>query len=123
VLQRCLELFTWLRLPRQTIPNISYTETVQTAYGKHPPHYTSILYLHTGVVIYSYIPQSVLFIVFYMAATSDIYVNQINKGLGSFRHLFESTRAELGIAASQDAVQVVFSTVATAGRPIVKYFC
>jgi len=63
--------------------------------------------------------QSALSIVFYMAAASDLYkihVNQINEGLGSFHRLFESTHAELGVAASQDAVQVVFSTVATAGR-------
>jgi hypothetical protein len=53
-----------------------------------------------------------------MAATSEpdtIHVNQINEGLGAFRLLFESTRAGLGIAVSQDAVQVVFSTIATAG--------
>jgi hypothetical protein len=53
-----------------------------------------------------------------MAAASEldtIHVNQINEGLGTFRRLFESTRAELGIGASQDTVQVVFSTVATAG--------
>lgn len=52
-----------------------------------------------------------------MAAASelDIIHNQINEGLGAFRHLFESTRAELGIAASQDVVQVVFSTVVIAG--------
>ncbi|KAH6667434.1 hypothetical protein B0J14DRAFT_619990 [Halenospora varia] len=67
----------------------------------------------------SYIPQSALSIVFHMATASDldnIHVNKINEGLGSFRRLFESTRAELGVAASQDAVQVVFSTVATAAH-------
>ena len=53
-----------------------------------------------------------------MAATSEldtIHANQINEGLGVFRRLFESTRAELGIGASQDTVQVVPTTVATAG--------
>ncbi len=53
-----------------------------------------------------------------MAAASDldqIYVNPISEGLGSFRRRFESTRAELGVAASQDAVQVVFLTVVLAG--------
>ncbi|KFY03989.1 hypothetical protein V490_00032, partial [Pseudogymnoascus sp. VKM F-3557] len=58
-----------------------------------------------------------LSIVFYMAAASEldkIHVNPINEGLGAFRRLFESTRAELSVGASQDAVQVVFSTVATA---------
>ncbi len=47
-----------------------------------------------------------------------ILINQINEGLGAFRRRFESTRAELGIAASRDAVQVVFSTVATAGASL-----
>ena len=53
-----------------------------------------------------------------MAAASELdttHVNQINEGPDAFRRLFESTRAELGVAASQDAVHVVFSTVATAG--------
>jgi len=53
-----------------------------------------------------------------MAATSEldtIHANQINEGLGAFRRLFESTRAGLGIGESQDTVQVVLSTVATAG--------
>lgn len=53
-----------------------------------------------------------------MAAASEldeIHVNPISEGLGAFRRLFESTRAELSVGASQDAVRVVFSTVATAG--------
>lgn len=53
-----------------------------------------------------------------MAATSEldtIRVNQINEGLGAFHRLFELTRAELGIGASQDTAQVALSTVDTAG--------
>ncbi|KAF7867283.1 hypothetical protein EAF04_005366 [Stromatinia cepivora] len=42
-----------------------------------------------------------------MAAASD------NKRFDSFHHSFDSARTELGVAVSQDAVQVVFSTAAT----------
>jgi hypothetical protein len=50
-------------------------------------------------------------------ASSELDVidsNPVKKALGTFQRLFESTRADLGVADSSDAVQVVFST-ATVG--------
>lgn len=41
--------------------------------------------------------------------------NPIKEGLNAFRHLFQSTCTDLSIAASSDAVQVVFSTATVAG--------
>ncbi len=39
----------------------------------------------------------------------------IKDGLGAFRRVFESTLADLRVAVSSDAVQVVFSTAAVVG--------
>ncbi len=53
-----------------------------------------------------------------MATASEldkIRSNPIKEGVGAFRRLFESTRSDLGVALSSDTVQIVFSTVATAG--------
>ena len=41
--------------------------------------------------------------------------NPIKEGLNAFRDLFHSTCADLSIAVSSDAVQVVFSIAAVAG--------
>ncbi len=41
--------------------------------------------------------------------------NPIKEGLNTFRHLFQSTCTDLSIAASLDAVRVVFSTAAVGG--------
>jgi hypothetical protein len=41
--------------------------------------------------------------------------NPIKEGLNAFRHLFQSTCTDLSIAASSEAVQVVFSTANVAG--------
>ncbi|KAL5318088.1 hypothetical protein ACEPPN_015192 [Leptodophora sp. 'Broadleaf-Isolate-01'] len=52
-----------------------------------------------------------------MATTSEldkIRCNPINKGLGAFRHLFESTRSELGVALASSTTQIVFSTALAA---------
>jgi hypothetical protein len=48
-------------------------------------------------------------------ASSELDVinsNPIKKALGTIQRLFESTRADLGLADSFDTVQVVFSTTA-----------
>jgi hypothetical protein len=53
-----------------------------------------------------------------MATASElekIRSNPIKEGLNAFRHLFQSTCTGLSIAATSDAVQVVFSTAAVAG--------
>jgi hypothetical protein len=50
-----------------------------------------------------------------MATASElekIRSNPIKEGLNAFRHLFQSTCTDLSIAATSDAVQVVFSAVA-----------
>jgi hypothetical protein len=62
--------------------------------------------------------------IFFMATASEvekIKSNPINEGLNAFRELFHSTCADLSIAISPDAVQVVFSTAAVAGMP--NFFC
>ncbi len=53
-----------------------------------------------------------------MATVSEldkIRSNPIKDGLGAFRRLFESTRLDLGVAVSSDAVQAVLLTAAVAG--------
>jgi hypothetical protein len=53
-----------------------------------------------------------------MATASElekIRSNPIKEGLNASRHLFQSTCTDLSIAATSDAVQVVFSTAAVAG--------
>ena len=53
-----------------------------------------------------------------MATTSEldkIRSNPIKERLATFRHRFESTRLDLGVASSSDVVQAVFSTTVTAG--------
>ena len=52
-----------------------------------------------------------------MAASEldKIRSNPIEDGLDNFRRLFESTRVDLGIAETTDAVELVFSTAATTG--------
>jgi hypothetical protein len=50
-----------------------------------------------------------------MATASELDIinnNPIKNRLSTFHHLFESTCADLGVANSSDAVQVVFSTAA-----------
>jgi len=50
-----------------------------------------------------------------MASASEVDIissNPTKEVLGTFCRLFESTRADLGVAKSSDAVQVVFSTAA-----------
>jgi hypothetical protein len=44
-----------------------------------------------------------------------IRYNSIQKGLGAFPRLFESTRSDLGIALSSSTIQIVFATAATPG--------
>ncbi|KAH9204398.1 hypothetical protein DL95DRAFT_529276 [Leptodontidium sp. 2 PMI_412] len=55
-----------------------------------------------------------------MATTSSeldiIDSNPIKKTLGTFQRIFESTRVDLGVADSSDAVQVVFSTAAVVAK-------
>jgi hypothetical protein len=79
-------------------------------------HYTSSgLYARARTVVHSNILHSALTMVFDMATTSELDIissNPIKGGLGIFRRLFESTRADLGVADSSDAVQAVFSTAA-----------
>ncbi|KAH8772425.1 hypothetical protein F5882DRAFT_465091 [Hyaloscypha sp. PMI_1271] len=83
-------------------------------------HYTSSgLYARARTVVHSNILHSALTMVFDMATTSELDIissNPIKGGLCIFRRLFESTRADLGVADSSDAVQVVFSTAAVAAK-------
>lgn len=51
-----------------------------------------------------------------MAIASDldkIRYNSVEKRLGAFPRLFESTRSDLGIALSFSTIQIVFATAAT----------
>jgi len=57
-------------------------------------------------------------IVFFIATASELdkfRSTLIKEGLSAFRCLFESTREDLGVAVSSDAVQAVFSTAAVTG--------
>jgi hypothetical protein len=59
-----------------------------------------------------------LTIIFFMATASElenIRSNPIKEGLNAFQDLFHSTCADLSIAVSSDAVQVVFSAAAVTG--------
>jgi len=59
-----------------------------------------------------------------MEATKEANIinnHPIKEGLVAFRHQFKSTCTDLSIAASSDAVQVVFSTAAIAG--MTQLFC
>ena len=52
-----------------------------------------------------------------MPLSPDIIIrNPIKDGLSAFRRLFESTREDLGVAVSSDAVQAVFSTAAVTDK-------
>lgn len=62
-----------------------------------------------------------------MATPSELDIinsNPIKNGLSNFRRLFESARADLGVADSSDAVQAVFSTatIGTAQLPMATIF-
>ena len=53
-----------------------------------------------------------------MATTSELDTfrrNPIKERLGAFRRLFESTRSDLGVPLSSNAVQIVFATSAAPG--------
>ncbi|KAG9230390.1 hypothetical protein BJ875DRAFT_487995 [Amylocarpus encephaloides] len=57
---------------------------------------------------------TIIFVIATASELENVRRNPIKEGLNAFRHLFQSTCTDLSIAASSDAVQVVFSTAAVA---------
>ena len=76
---------------------------------------SSALYSHANIAntpIYHICVDYHLRLVITSSEPDVINSNPIKKALGAFQCLFESTRADLGVADSFNTVQVVFSTAA-----------